>query len=176
MSVNNIGNNPQIYTVNKDGAILVNSIKDKSIFSFAKQCDKNNNSILETDEINEFLSRYGKVRDNDKYSVYYEQKDRSGNLMKKCFLMKENNLQLRYSYKKGKPYICVLTKSDGKKIVIHLDKKRAHYYDNPNKPAEYKSYVLNDENIKNYTDFGLEKSENKDMFKKLKNLLNILSE
>ena len=133
MNVNGINNdNTQQYTVNADGAIEVNSIKNKSLFAIADKCDnaENDNDLLEGYELQRFfraVNQDEKMKellsiesDFDKYT-YYEQKDQNGQLLKKCISTKKNCKTMTFHYKDGKPVYCVSVAPDSEKDLINLN-------------------------------------------------------
>lgn len=122
------------YSVDANGSIKIESIKDESIFNFAKKCDKDNNNILESDEIAKFLEKYSAIRENNNSQVYYEQKNKNGQLLKKCLSIKKDNSQIIFFYKNGKAQNCILTLSEGERYVLNLKGGISKlYYDKSNK-------------------------------------------
>ena len=142
------------YNVNTEGSIIINTIKDASIFELAKSCDKNKNQLLEHDEINEFLKEYKPIDKNFQYSVYYEQKNSKDELIKKSLIMKSDNSQITYFYRDDAPQYCVLKMPNGEKHVMNFKQGKARYYNDPKNPDHYEQFALSKENLERFVRLG----------------------
>lgn len=143
-----------MYKINKEGAIALKTIKNKSIFNIAQKYDKNNNGLLEHNEINEFLQQYKHIEKNSQYSIYYEQKNIEGKLIKKSLLMKADNSQITFMYTDEQPHICILKLQSGEKHILNLKQGKGRYFNNPNHPDVYKQYALSRENLERFIRLG----------------------
>lgn len=152
--INNQQNNAVVYNVNTEGAIIINSIQDKSIFDYAQKCDKNDDKLLEHNEINEFLKEYSPINKKIQYSIYYEQKNSKGEITKKSMLMNSDKSQVTYFYKNGQPQYCILKMQNGEKHILNFKQGKARYYNNPQYPDYYKQYALSKENLERFMRLG----------------------
>lgn len=156
MTIPKINNNNQTIklNVNENGAVEINSLKGTSLFEVAKSYDNIiNNDLLEGEELVKFLNETTKNRalktqlevvgDEEQY-IYYEQKDKEGNLVKRCIVTKDENDMMTFMFKNNKPVKCINYMSDGTKDIIDLKTGVSSNIDTKtNKKA---SFTLNSEN------------------------------
>ena len=145
------------YNVNSNGSIELNSIKNKSIFEFAKSCDTDGNQVLEQKEITKFLEKYEGIRENALSEVYYEQKNSKGETVKKCISIKPDGSQIMYFYKNGKPAKCVYTSADNERFIMDLNNGKSRMYSNKDDSSRYQDFDLNKDNKWKFTRIAEEK-------------------
>lgn len=168
MNVNNINQkqNQVPYTVNENGAIEIESLKNTSIYEVAQKYDNSgvDNELLEGEELTGFLREVLQddvmktcldiSEDPGKY-VYYQQKDSQGNLLKKCIASKNNSNTMSFSFKDGQPKFCITCMPDGEKDIINLDTGRSTNFKTPkDKP---RGFMLNAQNCKLLKRLALDK-------------------
>lgn len=151
MKINPNDTIPQnVLKVNESGDIELNSIKDKSVFNQAKEFDKDGNGKLENEEINKFLTKYGRYcRSLGDAKVYHEEKDKDGNPKKRCYSLKDNSQQTFY-YKNGKPEKCILTMASGEEHHMNLQTRESKFNETPSNPDTWHNYQLNDKNTEKF--------------------------
>ena len=133
INVNNTNQTNQApFLVNQNGAIEIESLKNKSIYDIAQKYDNTglDNELLEGNELTGFLKEVMQdevmrtylniTQDSDKYT-YYQQKDSNGNWLKKCIATKTNSSTMSFVFKNGIPKYCTTTMANGEKDVINLD-------------------------------------------------------
>lgn len=170
MSIN-ISNTPQNpkqiqFSVNDNGAIEIESLKNTSIYNIAQKYDDSgvDNELLEGKELTSFLDEVMQDKimqsclaisaDPGKY-VYYEQKDSKGNLMKKCIAARNNSDMMTFLFKDGQPKFCINCMAHGEKDIMNLDTGKSTTYKTPDsQPVGFK---LNPENCKLMKRLALDK-------------------
>lgn len=148
-----------IYNVNDNGDIQLSSIKDKAILSFAKECDKDKNDLLQNNEIRCFIQKYGLNEQDCDTEVYYKQYNKDGVIMKRSLLGKDN-MAITYFYKKGRPVYCNATQKDGSKYTMNFETKEAVYYSDGNDSKTARKFKLDAENYAIFHGLGLVNEDN----------------
>ena len=155
MSIEQVGNKKPQYTINNNGAIEIKSIKNEAVFNFADKYDNAglDDDLLQGNELKSFLQAVDQdekmkqilsiYHDQDKY-VYYEQKDKNGNLLKRSVCTKKDGDMMTFMYKNGKPAFCTSVANDGEKDIINLTTgKSKNYLPGSN---EARPFTLNQKN------------------------------
>lgn len=164
--INNTDSTPIKFSVNQNGAIEIESLKNTSIYEIAQKYDNSgcDNELLEGAELTAFLKEVTQDKvmskalsineDSSKYT-YYEQKDSNGKLLKRCIALKGNNDMMSFDFKDGKPKFCTTYMADGEKDIINLDNGRSTNY--PADGSRQKHFILNEENRQALKRIGLGK-------------------
>lgn len=78
-----------LFSVDRNGSILVNSLKDTKYYAHAKACDKViENGLLQCEEIRDFLSAWSYDRTDTNDLLYYVERNEKGVVVRMCTLVK----------------------------------------------------------------------------------------
>ena len=83
-----------LFTVDYNGSISVESMKNTPYYSWADECDnESKDGLLKCDEIVLFLSRFSSkdIRTNGKAVVYYQEVNERGVIVKNCSVLKKQD-------------------------------------------------------------------------------------